>query len=539
MDSVNGNSIPSHLSMNEGDISKAAAEFLTASSERRKRSRASIGGSAELARKRGAMQPIDGELARKSTMALMQESPSFKRLVELEGQLDLAIMRKQTTLTELLKTETQSESRIFRLYIFNTYRSQPGTDGVTPDDVGSWSLRIQGKLLPKGDGAASDSVPPAVLNSVDVSSGTAATTGTGAGMKTTLISSTANGIGGNGTNTTNASASVSNSQFAQRILNTNMADGASNGPGGSTENTSVITGEEPRCSDVFNRIVVELDKEIYPKNNVIEWKRGERENACDGFEISRAGSQEFVAKIYLFVDHKPARYRLSADLARIIGSQYETRSGVFSSIWQYVKKHRLQCVDNRTAVRLDDGLKSLLGPSNKNLRTVKTHSLFSILKNHMGPAEPLRIEYEVRLSGDVVDNQDCYDIHVHVADMSMLELARKTGVFGLPVTNSSEYEALNERHLQALEKIAYHKKRREFFEGFCADPVQFINHLILSQTRDLKVLGGSTGRNPEEERRTGFYQQQWVHEAVPRYLLRKAIADTAEDTTENGLKSQQ
>lgn len=535
MNSASGNPFPSQVSLTEEDISKAAAEFLSSSTERRKRSRASVTTPTDLTRKKGAAQPVNMETARKSALALVQESPSFKRLIELEEQLDLAIMRKQQAIREVLKAETYSESRIFRLYIFNTYRSQPGGEGVTSDDVASWSLRIQGKLLPKGVGASGEAVPATVLDANgSLTNTTTPSSGVTNNTAHTNIGGGANAVS-NGQH--NAGASGGGAPFAQKGPGAGGVDGVSGTPA-TPDNKSVITGADPRCSDVFSRIVVELDKEIYPKNNIIEWKRSDHDVASDGFEVSRAGSQEFTAKIYLFVDHKPTRYRLSAELSRLIGTQYETRPGVFSSIWQYVKKHRLQCMDNRAAVRLDAGLKTLLGPANKNVETVKAQTLFALLKSHMGPAEPLKIEYEVRLSGDVVDNQDCYDVHVHTTDVSMMESARMAGVFGLPLSHSSEFEVLNERHLQALEKVAHHKKRRDFFEGFCANPVQFINHLILSQTRDLKVLGGSTGRNPEEERRAAFYQQQWVHEAVPRYLLRKAIADTAEDTNENGLKAQ-
>lgn len=117
-------------------------------------------------------------------------------------------------------------------------------------------------------------------------------------------------------------------------------------------------------------------------------------------------------------------------------------------------------------------------------------------------------------------------------DRLLSESAQKSGIFGLSFPQDVQYHALKEKHVEALEKIALHKRRRDFFINFCENPVEFINNLILSQTRDLKVIGGSTGRNPEEERKASFYQQQWVHEAIPRYLLRKAIADTAKKTAE-------
>lgn len=498
----------SSVQLSESDVGKAAAEFLASSSERRKRTRPPQENNAP--RKRH--EPLHGrkvnvEAARKSAIALARESPSYKKLVEMEERLDLAIMRKQQDIKETLKSQFYSESRVFRLYIFNTYRPQSTGTGTAGEDIPSWSLRIQGQLLPKEE-KFKDGQPVAPLGSG------ANTNAAAGGSDLQKAAATAQAIPG-------VSAHEPSAQ-----------DGRSAAP----ESNSVLTGPPPKCSDIFKRIVIELDKDLYPENNLIEWKRHDGSASSDGFEISRAGSKEFTAKIFLYVDHKPEQFRLSWALSRLIGVRTDTRNGIFSGVWQYVKRMRLQCVDDRTAIRLDAGLKSLLGPANQNVEVLKLQQLFAIVKSHMGPAEPMIIEYQVKLSGDVVDNQDCYDIQVKVQDMTLLESARKAGVFGLSLSKSEEFQALTEKHMVALEKVAHHKKRRVFFEGFCNNPVQFINHLILSQTRDLKVLGGGTGRNPEEERRSSFYQQQWVHEAVPRYLLRKAIADTAEDTIESGLK---
>lgn len=539
MEAAEGRPIPRTAAMNDRDIGRVAAEFMSSSSDRRKRARPSTA-VPEPPRKKTAPSTINLEAARRSALDLVRESPSFKRLVDIEERLDLAIMRKQQAVKETLKADLQSEPRIFRLYVFNTFRAQPNpqpADPLPPDapeppprppgDVASWSLRIQGKLLPRGDTSETPAAaewrphqPGAPLPGTQGATTSGVPTSTpGSNTPAAGRPGTAPGSGSTGSNAQGAAAAV----------------GAISGNGGADAG-GVLGGHIPKCSDVFSRIVVELDKELYPSNNLIEWKRSEREPSCDGFEISRAGSKEFTARIYLYVDHKPTRYRVSDVLARLIGVQSETRSGIFSSMWQYVKKNRLQCVDDRTAVRLDAGLKTLLGPNNTRVEVVKLQQLFAIVKNHMGVPDPLILEYDVKLGGDVVDNQECYDIHVNVTDISSLESARQAGVFGMGLQQSAEYDALTEKHLSALEKIEVHRKRRDFFEGFCANPVQFINHLILSQTRDLKVMSGSTGRNPEEERRSGFYQQQWVHEAVPRYLLRKAIADTAEDTIESGLK---
>lgn len=520
---------PAPVALGEREIGKAAAEFLASSSERRKRGRPATTNGTDPPRKKpesAKPQNINLDVARRSAAELMRQSPSYRKLVKVEEELDLAISRKQQDIKETLKTQPLSESRVFRLYLFNTYRSQSDAKGTTEDDVPSWSLRIQGHLLPKGEEPVdivhnvTHTVKPGTPVNQPSSYGSAASLAPiGAGVPPLQNSplGTAS-LGGNAT-----------------LPQQPMADTrAGPYPGPSTQ--SVLTGPPPKCSDIFKRIVIELDKELYPENNLIEWKRNDKEHSSDGFEISRAGSTEFTAKVFLYVDHRPEQFRMSYALSRLIGVRTDTRKGIFAGVWQYVKKMRLQCVDDRSAVRLDSGLKSLLGPANQAVEVLKLQQLFAVVKSHMGPPEPITLEYHVSLNGDVVDNQDCYDIRVNVQDTTLIESARKAGVFGVPLQHSVDYETLNEKHLVALEQIAHHNKRRDFFQGFCSNPVHFINHLILSQTRDLKVLGGSTGRNPEEERRAAFYQQQWVHEAVPRYLLRKAIADTAEDTIESGLK---
>lgn len=528
-----------NIPLPDKNIEKAAAEFLASSTERRKRARPPTGpNSADQPRKRidtSKPSTINTEVARKAAAELMHESPSYQKLVKMEEKLDLGIMTKQQSIKETLKSNLYSESRTFRLYLFNTYRSQPESEGTTADDVPSWSLRIQGHLLPKSDERTAIPHSTHVVHSPNSPAASQNAPVDIASMTTTILDPAVPPL----RNTPVPSPTLQQNAFdVPQYPNAQNASSTPAMPNSSTPSDSqtILRGPPPKCSDIFRRIVIELDKGLYPENNLIEWKRNDMEPSSDGFEISRAGSTEFTARIFLYVDHKPEQYRLSYALSRLIGVRNDTKKGIFAGVWQYIKKMRLQCADDRSAVRLDSGLKGLLGPTNANVEVMKIQQLFAVIKSHMVPPEPLMIEYQVMFSGDVVDNQDCYDVRVNVQDTSLIESARRAGVFGLDLPHSAEFEALREKHMLALTKIAEHKKRRDFFQGFSSNPVQFINHLILSQTRDLKVLGGSTGRNTEEERRASFYQQQWVHEAVPRYLLRKAIADTAEDTLENGSK---
>mmetsp|Transcript_13860 Transcript_13860/g.55888 ORF Transcript_13860/g.55888 Transcript_13860/m.55888 type:complete len:127 (+) Transcript_13860:315-695(+) len=91
---------------------------------------------------------------------------------------------------------------------------------------------------------------------------------------------------------------------------------------------------------------------------------------------------------------------------------------------------------------------------------------------------------------------------------------------------SENYLDLAHKHLAAIESLVRHKRRRDCFEIAARDPAHFANMLSLSQARDLRVVRGATGLNPEEERRSQYYYQQWVHDVIPGYIFRKMVLDT-------------
>jgi SWI/SNF-related matrix-associated actin-dependent regulator of chromatin subfamily D len=54
-----------------------------------------------------------------------------------------------------------------------------------------------------------------------------------------------------------------------------------------------------------------------------------------------------------------------------------------------------------------------------------------------------------------------------------------------------------------------HRRRRDFFIGFNRSPAEFINALIASQSKDLKLVAGDASCNAEKEQRSSFYNQPW------------------------------
>lgn len=83
---------------------------------------------------------------------------------------------------------------------------------------------------------------------------------------------------------------------------------------------------------------------------------------------------------------------------------------------------------------------------------------------------------------------------------------------------------LEQRIVAAVRKVHEHKRRRAFFLGFSQSPVDFINALVASQGRDLRVMKTETGAEYEAMRRSDLFQGKWVEDAVLRHLHSRLAA---------------
>ena len=52
----------------------------------------------------------------------------------------------------------------------------------------------------------------------------------------------------------------------------------------------------------------------------------------DGIEIKRAGNNDAELKIVLHLDHKPPRYKLSAELSGFLGATEETKENILHAL---------------------------------------------------------------------------------------------------------------------------------------------------------------------------------------------------------------
>jgi len=282
---------------------------------------------------------------------------------------------------------------------------------------------------------------------------------------------------------------------------TNTANPSSN-PSSNNPNSSVNPSPK-KFSNYFKKVLILLDDDL--PENTIEWDKFRANIATDGFEIRRSGYRETEARIYLYLDYCPPRYKLQPGLAQALNLHTETRPRVLMALWQYIKAHRLQDPEDRRYFILNNELKQIF-----NCERMAFASIPELFYEHLGPPDPILLTYRIRLSGDPAQLEETYNIQISEDEES--------GAPILPKQKEKDITALNQLIAENIAAVQEHITKREFMHQFSQDPVNFLNNLIASQARDYKLLNSEDSRDSEEERQTSFYYQPYTNEAVSRYL---------------------
>ncbi|KAM0904568.1 hypothetical protein ACQ4PT_017929 [Festuca glaucescens] len=268
----------------------------------------------------------------------------------------------------------------------------------------------------------------------------------------------------------------------------------------------------PKFSSFFKRVTIGLDPSLYPENSMITWENARSAAPQEGFEVKRKGDKEFLANIRLEMNYNPEKFKLSQPLMEVLGVEVDTRARVIAALWQYIKAKKLQNPSDPSYFMCDPQLKKVFGEDK-----MRFAMLSQKISQHLAPPPPINFEHKIKLSGNGANSSACYDILVDVP----FPLQKEMTAFLANTEKHKDIEACDEVISASIKKIHEHRRRRAFFLGFSQSPVEFINALIASQSKDLKLVAGEANRNIERERRADFYNQPWVEDAVIRYLNRK------------------
>eukprot|EP00249_Psilotum_nudum_P003591 c17057_g1_i1 orf=453-1862(+) len=268
----------------------------------------------------------------------------------------------------------------------------------------------------------------------------------------------------------------------------------------------------PKFSSFFKRITIQLDPTLYSENYTIVWDGTRAATHVEGFEIKRRGDKEFTATIRLELNYSPEKYKLSAALTDLLRIEVDTRPRIISALWQYVKAKKLQNPSDPSVINCDPPLQRIFGEEK-----IKFSLVSQKLEQHLFRPQPIHLEHRVKVSGNSPAGNACYDVAVDVP----IPLQKEMATFLSNTEKHRDIDTYDDAICNAIRKIHEHRRRRAFFLGFSQSPVDFINALIASQSRDLKIVSGEASRNAEKERRSDFYNQPWVEDAVIRYLNRR------------------
>jgi len=266
----------------------------------------------------------------------------------------------------------------------------------------------------------------------------------------------------------------------------------------------------PKFSSYLHSLRVEFMRpEIYPEGNVIEWSKTSGGHPFDCFEAKRKSDMDVPTKIILRFNQFPEKYKLSPILAQILDIQEETRAGVTTALWNYIKFHNLQDPDDKRLINCDVNLQQAFAVSK-----IAFSRISEALKAHLQVVDPVMIDYVVKVNTESHKLEHPIDIDIEVEDPDRAKMAALLN----SITKNQEITVIDDEISTILQKLNSSKVKRDFLTQFSSNPAEFIKRWIASQSKDLSVIMGDHGLGTKDQRRSEFFRENWLQESVFHYL---------------------
>lgn len=319
----------------------------------------------------------------------------------------------------------------------------------------------------------------------------------------------------NQTPTTSENTVVEPPSWSLKIIGRILEDGKDPVVGGTIQKAGL---SRPKFSSFFKKITIYLDKTLYPDNHVILWDSERSPSLHEGFEVKRNGDKEFTVQIRLDMNYVPEKFKLSPALSDVVGLEVSTRPRVLEAIWHYVKTRNLQSSGDPSFFTCDPPLQKVFGDEKMKFVMVPQK-----LSQHLTPPQPIHLEHRIKLSGSSPAGTTCCDVLMDLP----IPLEKEMSAFLANIEKHQEIDSCDKKIISTIKEIHRHRQRRSFFLGFSQSPAEFVNALIASQSRDLKLAAGDASHIVDKEHHPDFYNQSWAEDAIIRYLNRKcAVTDT-------------
>lgn len=432
----------------------------------------------------------------------------FQRMQEVESNLDALVQRKRLDLQDMIgRSMRKNETlRIFISSSIANQKCQEGTELFTDPANPNWTLRIEGRLVheqaekPRAFSSMITSViveitkknpeDSAKMDGVELSDNNETLTQS----SKTPIQDVANGnIESAGVSTVtsptpHSSVSEANSEAAA------ARSGASN-----TSNQSLTDPNEPTPDEV-----VEWHEACVPPEQRVDF---------DGLDVKRPGTEPINARILIQLKEYPDKFKLSPQLAAVLGVTEESKPGAVVSLWQYIRYHDLQDVDEKRLIKCNEPLFNLF-----KREKIMLPQLVELLAPHLSPREPITIEYTVDPSQNISNRDIAFDVPIQVDHPLRGELLSMLTLWHHDNSSISRIEDLLLQDVQALNLLSH---QHDFYEQFSKDPVAFLDRLVASQARDLKIIYCDRQFSEEAVRHSSFYTDDLLNPSVHLFLSKQ------------------
>eukprot|EP00467_Chlorarachnion_reptans_P015569 CAMPEP_0114505034 /NCGR_PEP_ID=MMETSP0109-20121206/10623_1 /TAXON_ID=29199 /ORGANISM="Chlorarachnion reptans, Strain CCCM449" /LENGTH=397 /DNA_ID=CAMNT_0001683417 /DNA_START=46 /DNA_END=1239 /DNA_ORIENTATION=+ len=272
-----------------------------------------------------------------------------------------------------------------------------------------------------------------------------------------------------------------------------------------------------------NVLITELGSE--PVTIPVKWDAVNSPVITDGFELKHIGNIDADCKILLKLNRVPEKYKIPKDLAILLGFNFETRWKILKSIFNYSLANKLY---NRQTdeIVFDGALRQALGA-----KRVKKGDLASLLEDIILPLDPIIIDYKITLDNELPDNGKTYEIEIDIPEVHNPNNVRKMELSSRDCpTNQKELDSREEKIKALIQKYNVHRRRQQMLLAFAHNPEGITRELASQHSTYLSV--GPGGENSEDPRKSAYYYNEWISDAVDTYLTKQGETSSSLEVPE-------
>lgn len=297
-------------------------------------------------------------------------------------------------------------------------------------------------------------------------------------------------------------------QWTLRIEGRLLDDDDQNPKAFSSMITSVIVELHKKDADAM------ADDQHEDAPEIVEWHEAsvplEQRVEFDGLDVKRHGSDKVEAKLQIQLKEYPDKFILSPKLAQILGVSEDSKPGAVVSLWQYIRYHNLQDVDEKRLVKCDAALQELF-----NREKIILPQLVELLSPHLTPREPITINYTIDPL-NIESNKDvAFDVPIQIDHNLRSDLITMLNAWPQCTASINRYENLILKNIQVLNLLAY---QHDFYEEFSKDPIKTLDNWVESQARDLKTIYSDLQFSEEAVRHSSFYSDELINPSLHLFL---------------------